>query len=167
MASVAMNYAEVLFQLPVSFDSIKESGEIIRENPVLVKTLNSPVISLKEKYNVIDKIFPDDIKSFIKVVCEKGRAGYISEIFTEYKRLYNKENSIIDAEILYVAKPTEEQQEKIKALLIKKLGVKTVNLNLIHSPNLMGGFVIKADGIEYDRSYKGKIDALNRKLVWR
>lgn len=167
MASVVINYATALLESPVKTDSVKEAKEIFKENPVLLKTLSSPVVPVKEKCKVIDKIFSDDIKNFLKVVCQKGRVSLINEIFDEYEKLYNKENRIVNADIYYVAKPTDEQQEKLKAFLRKKLSVETVNLNLIHKPELMGGFIISADGIEYDRSYKGKIDALNRKLVWR
>ncbi len=167
MASVVINYAKALYELPVKTDSIKETREIFQNNSVLIKTLDSPVVSFEEKSKVIDKIFPKDICSFLKVICKKGRVQYILDIFSEYKKIYNKENGIVEATLYYVAKPTEEQQEKIKAFLKRKLGKETVKLNLISKPELIGGFVIDADGIEYDRSYKGRIDALNHKLVWR
>ena len=167
MASVVINYAAALFQLSINTDSIREAEEIFEENTVLIKALESPVVPFKNKCNVIDKIFPKDMRSFIKVVCKKGRISLINDIFDEYKRIYNREKGIVNADIYYVAKPTDKQQEKLKSFLKKRLGVETVNLNLVHKPELMGGFVINANGIEYDRSFKGRIDALNRKLVRR
>jgi len=39
----------------------------------------------------------------------------------------------------YVVKPTEEQQEKLKVFVKKKLNASTVELELIEKPDLIGG----------------------------
>jgi F-type H+-transporting ATPase subunit delta len=167
MSSVAANYSEVLYQLDVSKESVAESEKIFKECPVLLKTLDSPVLPLEKKSKVIDRIFPDDIKNFLKVVCKNGRVSEIINIFSEYKICYNKKNKILTADVYYVAKPTDQQQEKIKVFLKKNHNANEVKLNLIQKPELLGGFIINANGYEYDRSFKSKLDALNRKFVRR
>lgn len=64
-------------------------------------------------------------------------------------------------------KPTEKSTRKLKAFVKKKLNASKVELELIEKPDLIGGFVIEANGHEFDRSFKNKLNALNRKLVWR
>ena len=161
------NYAKVLCELSVSQESISEAQEIFRESPQLLKVLSSPVISPEKKFTVVDRIFPKDIKNFIKVVCKNGRITDIFDIFSEYKNCYNREKGIVEANLYYVEKPTEEQQEKLKKFVKKRLSAKEVVLSMTESPQLIGGFVIEAGGHRFDRSVKSKLNALNRKLVRR
>ncbi|MDY4813125.1 MAG: ATP synthase F1 subunit delta, partial [Ruminococcus sp.] len=139
----------------------------LRENPHLVKALASPVIPVEKKYNIVDKIFPGDIKNFIKVVCKNGRITEIFDIFLEYKNYSNEVKGIVEANLYYVEKPTEEQQEKLEKFVKKRLSAKEVVLSMTESPQLIGGFVIEAGGHRFDRSVKSKLNALNRKLVRR
>ena len=81
MKNTSSNYAKVLYQLSVSNESVIEAEEVLRENPHLVKALASPVVPVEKKYNIVDKIFPGDIKNFIKVVCKNGRITEIFDIF--------------------------------------------------------------------------------------
>lgn len=167
MATAAVNYATALYELSVSKNTVDEARQSFENCPELSQVLSSPVLPFEEKCRAIDKVFAEDIRNFIKVVCKNGRISIIDEIFTEYKRYYNRKNGVLDAQLFYTALPTEKQQEGIKNFLKKKKNVQVVNLTLIHKPELIGGFVIKADGIEFDRSYKGKLNALSRKLVRR
>ncbi|MGN0459537.1 MAG: ATP synthase F1 subunit delta [Ruminococcus sp.] len=167
MKNSTCNYAKVLYELSVKGESISEAQEILMENPQLVKVLSSPVIPPEKKYSIVDRIFPDDIKNFIKVVCKNGRVSDIFDIFSEYKNYYNREKGIVEANLYYVEKPTDEQQEKLKKFVKKRLNAKEVVLNMTESPELIGGFVIEADGHRFDRSVKSKLNALNRKLVRR
>lgn len=167
MTTTVSNYAKVLYQLNVSADSISIAEDTFAESKELMKVLCSPVIMPTKKYEIIDKIFPKDICNFIKVVSKNGRMTSINDIFKEYHNWYNKENKIVVAHLYYVVKPTEKQQEKLKAFVKKKLNGSKVELELIEKPDLIGGFVIEANGHEFDRSFKNKLNALNRKLVWR
>lgn len=167
MNTTASNYAKVLYQLNVDESSIKTSEEIFSTCKELKEALCCPVLPPEKKYSVIDKVFPKDICNFIKIVSKNGRMSEINDIFNEYHNWYNKENKIIVANLYYVAKPTEQQQEKLKVFIKKKLSANKVVLNLIEKPALIGGFVIEAEGHEFDRSFKSKLDALNSKLVWR
>lgn len=167
MSSSSISYGKVLYQLNVDKESISNAENTLRSCSELFTALCSPVVQPENKYRIIDRVFDNDIKSFIKVVCKKGKMNEIFEIFSQYRRWYNTEKEILEAALYYVAKPTQEQQIKIKEFLKKKFGAKEVKLNMINKPSLIGGFIIEANGYEIDRSFKYKLDALNRKLVWR
>ncbi|MCH5201945.1 MAG: ATP synthase F1 subunit delta [Oscillospiraceae bacterium] len=165
--SSSISYGKVLYLLNVNRESISNAENTLKSCDELYKALCSPVVPAENKYRIIDRIFDNDIKNFIKVVCKKGKMNEIFDIFSQYRRCYNTENEILEASLYYVAKPTQEQQIKIKEYLKKKFGAKQVKLNMINKPSLIGGFIIEANGYEIDRSFKQKLDALNRKLVWR
>lgn len=167
MSTASCNYAKVLYQLSVQSESIENAENTLKVCPELFKALCSPVLQAENKYRIIDKVFPEDIRNFIKVICKNGRMSQIFDIFSEYRNWYNFENEILEAKLYYVAEPTAQQQERLKRFLMKKFGVKEVKLILTAKPELIGGFIIEAGGREFDRSIKSKLDALNRKLVWR
>lgn len=167
MTQAVINYAKVLYELNVRPQTVDEAKSIVLDNKELMTVLSSPVVTLDKKCSVIQKVFPQDISNFIKVVCKNGRISLINEIFNEYENFYNIKNGIINAKLYYLTKPTEAQQDKFKEFIKKKFGAKTVNLELIEKPQLIGGFILEVNGHEFDRSFEGKLNALNRKLVWR
>ena len=66
-----------------------------------------------------------------------------------------------------MTQPNEEQLEKIKRFLCEKYEAEDIDLHMIQDPSLMGGFILTADGQEYDWSLKGRISNLKEKLSRR
>ena len=62
---------------------------------------------------------------------------------------------------------TKEQLEGIEAFLNKKYGAKAVAFTLKEEKSLVGGFVLRVKDQEFDYSLKGRINALQQKLIWR
>ena len=46
--------------------------------------MKSPVVSKQDKHKLIDRIFPESMKNFLKVVCDYGEADLLEEIFATY-----------------------------------------------------------------------------------
>ena len=65
-----MTYGQVLFELGIKKESLQKAQDMLHENEELLSALENPTITKKEKENVVEKLFPDDIKSFLKVVCD-------------------------------------------------------------------------------------------------
>ena len=53
------NYAKVLYELNIAPEVTASANAILKAAPEVSVVLSSPVVSLKEKENVIDKIFPN------------------------------------------------------------------------------------------------------------
>ena len=64
----AKQYAHVLYELGISKEAVGETEKLFEEVPVLEETFASPVVPMREKLSSIDKIFPEEIKNFLKVV---------------------------------------------------------------------------------------------------
>lgn len=167
MSSVVTNYAKVLCELSVDKEAVCSAEKTLNDCPELLQILESPTVSLQKKYSVADKVFSDEIKNFIKVVCKNGRIDLLDKIFSEYKSISKKVENILTAVVYYVAEPTDEQQKGLKEFLKKKHNATEIELELVYKPELIGGFVIDIDGHEYDRSIKNKLDTLKRKYVRR
>lgn len=73
----------------------------------------------------------------------------------------------IRATVEYVTPLTEEQQARIIELVKRKTGYKVVDLNLVENKELIGGFILRAGNLRYDRSAANDIKQLRRKLMRR
>ena len=87
---------------------------MLHENEELLSALENPTITKKEKENVVEKLFSDDIKSFLKVVCDNDDIACFDEAVEYYDELKRKTDKIIKAEFDYVTMPKDEQLERIK-----------------------------------------------------
>ncbi len=167
MTQTSINYATVLYELEIPKEVISETEEIFNKTDELYKSLISPVVSKDSKDIIIEKVFPKEMHNFLKVLCHYNSMNYIYEIFYEYKAITYEKNGVLPATLEYVVQPSEQQRKGIENYLCKKFGKDKVELNCIHRPELIGGFVINAGGFTIDRSVLGKIQQLQLKLVKR
>ena len=167
MTQIAINYAKVLYELEISKKVIYDVQDILSSTPELKDALASPIVSKQEKHNIIEKVFPKEMQNFFMVLCDYQSMEVIDQIFVAYKNYYNEENGILEAKLIYVTVPNEEQLSKIKEILMKKHHKNQVELSLVEDPSIIGGFIIKTDNFETDWSIRGRLNQLQRRLVRR
>lgn len=163
----AIRYAKAMSELGIAEDAVMSAAAAFDETPELNEVLGNPVISSAKKHTVIDRIFPDDIKNFIKLVTDYGKIDSIEEIFRAYEEQKKKAEGIMTAVLYYVVPPTKEQLEKIEAFICREFGTDRVQWNMERKPELIGGFILHTGGKEYDYSMHGRLKRLEQKLTWR
>ena len=152
MTETSINYAKALYGLSVPGEAICETGRIFKNTPEIGKMLENPLVSLKEKEQVIERVFPQEMKSFLL------------EAYDAYSR---EQKGILKAELLYVTRPAEEQENKMKEFLRSQFSAREVELTLTEDKSLVGGFVLRAGDREYDWSLIGRYKKLKQKLTRR
>ena len=167
MTQTAINYAKVLYELKISKKIIDDSQEILSLVPELKENLISPVVSNQKKHNIIERVFPKEMQNFFMVLCDYQSMEIIDQIFVAYKNYYNEKNSILEAKLIYVTVPNEEQLNTIKKILMSKHHKNQVELSLVEDPNIIGGFIIEAENFETDWSIRGRLNQLQQSLVRR
>ena len=165
MTQLAINYGTALFELNLPKEETKSQMDTLLGSKELLNALCSPIVSLKEKQAVIDRIFTGKFKNFLKLICSQQSAEYIPEILEAYKEKCNQAEGILEGELCYVTPPSEEQLSQIKAFLCKKYQKKAIRLNMKQDANLVGGFVLRIQNYEYDWSYAGRLEMLRRKIA--
>ena len=63
MTQAVINYAEALFELGMTRSEADEAARIFKMTPVLLETLENPLISQEEKGRVIDRIFRGPVEA--------------------------------------------------------------------------------------------------------
>lgn len=107
MTETSINYAKALYELSVPEEAVLETEKIFRSTPQLKGALENPLVSLKEKEHVIDRVFPQEMKNFLKVTCKYQKISSIYDILEAYGNYSRKQKGILKAVLTYVTKPEE------------------------------------------------------------
>lgn len=167
MTTAAVNYAKVLYGMPVSITTVQETENLFQENPELTQCLGNPLVSFEAKSRIIDRTVPQDMRSFVKVACRYHKTDLFDEIFNEYQELCRKDAGVLQAVLICVTPPVDEQLEGIRNFLCREFQVQKVEIRIIEDKSLIGGFILQAGGKEYDWSLRGRCRRLEQKLTRR
>ena len=164
MTENCKKYAVELHELKIQKDLIQQTADIFKAVDQIMTDLANPAVSLERKHNVIDKIFPKEIRDFLKVLCDNNEVEMFPEIAKAYYELTPQSAEEFHATLAYVKKPTDEQLMGIRNFLMRKFGREDMDLELEEDPSLGDGFVIRAGGEEFDWSTKGRMKQFEQKM---
>lgn len=167
MKQTAINYGQVLLELGIPGQDICQAKKIWEMSLPLREALSSPVVQRKQKEKVIEQVFPKSMHAFMKVVCRYQEEELLGEIFRAYEQLADRKAGILQGTLYYVQKPEEGQLEQIRQKLARRNGAQSVQLTLVHKPELIGGFVIRLGDLELDESLLGSMNRLKEKMIRR
>lgn len=167
MTQLSINYAKVLLELHIPDEDIVRSEQIFAQVPKLLRVFTSPVVRETKKMILIDRIFPETIRCFLKVMCRNHAMDGVLDTFAEYRKLYCEEHRILPAVMTYNSRPDPAQIEAVKQFLCDKYKKDQVDLILRQDPGLTGGFVVRMGDREIDWSLRGRLKQLEQKLMWR
>ena len=158
-----IRYAKVLYELNMNREAIQKAEEIFAEVPQLKDVLINPTIREEKKFKVIDRVFPEEIRNFLKVACRHHRMELIGDIFKAYHQYCDEQNKILNAVLTCVEPPSEVQLNKMKAFLCKKYDAVKADIEIVQDKALLGGFVLILGCDEFDCSIKGRLNRLEQK----
>lgn len=161
---ITSNYARVLYELKVPETDIHKSEAIFAEVGKLVTIFQNPVIPREKKEELVDKIFPESIRNFLKVTIKHKEIGSIQGIFAAYQDYCNQQKKIVSAILTYFTEPEPEQMEKMKDYICARYHADEVLMEEKHDESLLGGFVLRVGSDEYDYSTLGRLHRMKQKL---
>lgn len=165
--SAAVRYAQVLYELETPKEAIQKTKEILEEVPQLHDVFVNPTISTEKKARVIGRVFPQEMRNFLKVACKYERMDLILEIFDAYDRYCDEQDQVLHAVLACVELPGDEQLKKMEAFLCNKYKANKAKIEIQTDSTLLGGFILRTGSDEYDWSLKGRLERLGQKLTWR
>lgn len=71
--------------------------------------------------NVVDRVFPKEIRNFLKVACRYQRMNLIEDIFTAYDRYCDEQNQVLNAVLTCIQPPTEEQKKEWRRSFVRNM----------------------------------------------
>ena len=169
MSLVAKRYSEAFFSLALDKNKVSEYKEDLKLVLDTFKGVDSidlffasEKITNQEKKDLIEKSFNEkisvDAKNLLKLLVDKGRMGYITEIAEDYFHLANENLNICEG-LIESVRPIDETRIKELETLLAKNG-QTVVLKQKINKSLISGFRITLNNEVIDGSMKSKIDQM-------
>ena len=167
MIDLPVNYARVLFDMNLDTEPVEEMRALLTESAELKDALCNPLFRKAEKRRVIDRLFPESTRSFVKVMCDNDDIGCTDEMFDAYDAMVREREETVKAVFTYVTEPDEAQVERLKKKIAKDYNKKNVELELVQDPSLIGGFVLTVEDSVLDQSVKTSMTRLKRHFTER
>ena len=142
---------------------ILELKKVCENNDKVLNIISNPIIKQTSIYNLFTKIligYDNETLNFIKFLVQKKR---IYEITTYFIFLYDQKKGDKQVEII-TAKKIDYQLQKI---IVQKFIDKRIKFNISNKidPNIIGGFILKMDDLNYDASLKRKFTDLKSSII--
>ena len=165
MIRAAKDYAADLKLVENAKSNLQSVKDILEAVPQIGVEFEDPTVSLEKKHLVIDRVFPKEIRNFLKVLCDNGDFGLLDEIEQAYMELTKTPEKVeAQAELTYVTPPTPEQMERIRLFLAKECNNPDIKITGKEDASIKSGFIIRVGNKEYDWSEQGRIDQLQKHI---
>ncbi|MEG0829623.1 MAG: ATP synthase F1 subunit delta [Anaerovoracaceae bacterium] len=173
--TIDLTYGNALYQAATETnkrDIILDEGcqvlGILEQELDLFSLINNPVISAKDKKEILKNIFQGriclELLNLLYVLVDKGRTRHFPKIINVYKDMLNHEEGCAYGTI-YSVQPLKEDQLKKFEEKVSKLLQNKVKLENNIDPKLIGGVKILVDGRIIDASIRKRFDALGSKII--
>ncbi|MFC2611496.1 MAG: ATP synthase F1 subunit delta [Capnocytophaga granulosa] len=173
-SKVAKRYAKALLDYSVEkavedafFQEISSVVEVVRENPDLRALLHSPIVRMEIKRKVLQEVFSErsaTLNLLIEILVENKRVSDLYDIAREYVIQYNRYKEKTTAYLTTAV----ELSESLKAQFVQKAialsGGKKITLESRVEPQLIGGFILRIDDLQYNASIAHKLYGIKEQL---
>ena len=170
----AIRYAKAIYDIANEENSINE----VYKDMNFINELNSGSLDFKNLLSNSQINFQDKKKLILSLIKQSNalteklidllihnkRVKIIGDIASSFIQLYNKNNNIKEATIITASPINNELESKILSMINIK-DAKSVNLTNVVNPNIIGGFIIRFDGKEYNASVKQNLNNLKTELT--
>ncbi|WP_366923710.1 F0F1 ATP synthase subunit delta [Metallumcola ferriviriculae] len=173
--TIARRYAQALFAIARESDKIKQFEDeltlvvdTIQASPELEQVLEHQLIEPEAKKELLEKVFrsqvSQEILNFVKLVCDKRRERYLSQMLREYIAFADEARNVLAATVRTAKELTPEHYQGIKEKLSKMTG-KEIRLETKVDPELIAGVVVKIGDRVYDGSVANRLSDLKTHLT--
>jgi F-type H+-transporting ATPase subunit delta len=137
----------------------------IRATRDLQVMLASPVISGDKKLKVLFSVFAELNKTthmFIELIVSKGREGDLGEIAQAFVQQVKSGRNIFDVELISAVPADDALRAEVSKVAKSICGGGEVEITEKVDSDLIGGFILRVNGMEYNASVSGKLKKVKK-----
>lgn len=153
-------------EVDVVNDDMKSLSALVKSSRELQAMLASPVISGDKKLAVLRAVYTSasaTSQSFITLVVNHGRSGELANIARAFVQLVQDMRGIHNAELITAVKADDTLKAEVIAMAVKIAGG-TIELEEKLDPAILGGFILRVDGKEYNASIASKLKEVKKEF---
>lgn len=149
-------YEDMLFYIDLSSNE-KSFSEMLANSVINIKSKHDIILSLNNNTSALSK-------NLIGLLISNKRLSILVDVCNAYKSLYEKANNMTKA-IVVTALPITDNIREAALLKINSISSKKVEINNIIDKNILGGFILRYDGKEYNASLSNKLQKIKKELI--
>ena len=149
-------YEDMLFYIDLSSNE-KSFSEMLANSVINTKSKHDIILSLNNNTSALSK-------NLIGLLISNKRLSILVDVCNAYKSLYEKANNMTKA-IVVTALPITDNIREAALLKINSISSKKVEINNIIDKNILGGFILRYDGKEYNASLSNKLQKIKKELI--
>ncbi|MBR2283863.1 MAG: F0F1 ATP synthase subunit alpha [Ruminococcus sp.] len=143
-----------LVRLDVSQEDTELAKGVFEACEDVKDTLSNPLVTRDEKSGIIKRLFPESLHRVLMTAVADGSVERIEDILEEYTDILIDRQGSIKAVVRYVTPLTDTQQADLKKFIMDRFAKEDVDIEYRHDPEILGGFILNAGDVEYDKSYR-------------
>ncbi|SDS49992.1 ATP synthase F1 subcomplex delta subunit [Polaribacter sp. KT25b] len=173
-ARAAIRYAKAILNL--AKDSKEETAvnddmlfisKTISENDEFEVMLNSPIVKISDKINILNAIFKGKVNNItlglFHLLQDNKRISMLYSIAKQYAIIYDFDKHMQVAKVTTAVPLTKEIETKVLAKIVTLTGDKA-NLENEVNPNILGGFILRVGDMQYDASISNYLNELKKEF---
>ncbi len=147
-------------------EDVNDISARIQQSSDLKAILKSPVVKGEDKLSILNTVFEKSDKTFhnlFQSLSSHNRFDHLALICKSFVHLYNEVNNIQEA---HIKSAVELDDKTLKSFQnkIKDLTGDSAKITTSVDKDLLGGFVLNIDNLQYDASISGKLNKLKQNL---
>ena len=173
ITATAKRYARALFELAYenkSHDEVliefKDFFLIVEQDKDLKSHLKMPNVIQRDLRLVqyLKKNYSEIFFRFIKLTLKNNRYSMLKQILFEYQKLHDKFNNRLKAEVVTAISLSESLTDELHQKLNEYFNANVRIENKV-DPSILGGIIIKTNGLVFDASVLEKFNKLSLHLT--
>ena len=173
--AIARRYAKALLligkadgQAETYREELDGVAKLMADNRELEQAVTNPLHAGEGRKRVLSAVvdmleLSSVMESFLKLLFDKGRIGFLGSINDFYQKLADDLKGVARASLVSATELPEETVERIREALSKRTG-KDVVLDVDQDPSLIGGIVTKIGDLVLDGSVKTQLFNMRESL---
>jgi F-type H+-transporting ATPase subunit delta len=173
MSRAAIRYAKAILDIAQTSgkaeavnNDMKSIVISVAESSELKDFLSSPVIKMDVKKSALSEIFSNvqsETNSLFHLLFENKRFEILESIAKEYNNLYDVSRNVEVAIVTTAFPITPDLEAKVLAK-IAEFSTKTITIENIVDPTIIGGFILRVGDQQYNASVASKLSELKREF---
>lgn len=176
---VATRYARALLDIALERGSVetihpqlRDIAHIYGNNRDLRAVLVNPSITLEERRRVLRALaqagqWDPMMLNFTLLLLDKDRIRVLEAIAREFQKLYDEHAGVVRAHVTSATSLSEGQKDGVRQAIAAVTGGKTVVIETVVDPELLGGVVTRVGGTVYDGSVRNHLHRLRESILNR
>lgn len=171
---ISVRYAKALFELALeenNAEKVNNDMQLFSEvsrNTDFRSFLENPVIFPSKKQEVFNKIFKNKVEEislkFFKLLSINKRELFLKAIARNYNNFYRKHFGIKSVELITPFPADQKLINDVANIIATEFNTKVEMADKV-DPEIIGGFIITVEWIQYDASVSTKLKDIRKEMM--